>query len=217
MLHVGLTRAEDVLVLQGTTPEEVGEDMDDRAISEAVETLLPPEIPWRPDRGSIPVWTDLSDALSADAADWTETVARSAGGGHGGCVDYGTERLTPDVAREHVLSLGDQVAAGTLDTRLDSTVFGLESLSGPATPQPAIQHSYTSLATFDTCPRKHYLDHVVNAFDDYQPTEGNDFTGVSQRLVGTLFHDTAEPAAEEGSRDRDRWGGTLRTPSQTAP
>jgi DNA helicase-2/ATP-dependent DNA helicase PcrA len=81
-------------------------------------------------------------------------------------------------------------------------------LTGSPDIAPEIRHSYTSLKTFEDCPRKHYLDYVANAFRDYTPNDG-DWTdsddGPSQQTVGVLFHDTAEIAATEDATTLGEW------------
>jgi DNA helicase-2/ATP-dependent DNA helicase PcrA len=80
----------------------------------------------------------------------------------------------------------------------------LDTLTGPSVPGPAVSHSYTSIEAYEKCPRKHYLDYVVNAFSDYRETsERTD--DVSQREVGLLFHDTAEIASQESNKEKQKW------------
>jgi len=47
-------------------------------------------------------------------------------------------------------------------------------------------------------------DYVVNGFSDYREN-GYGGDGISQRIVGLLFHDTAEIAAKEQAAERAEW------------
>ena len=102
-----------------------------------------------------------------------------------------------------------EFASSSVDGRLspadERLTIQVESLTGPTTPTPALSHSYTSLQSYEECPRQHYLDYVVNAYPDYRATGENDSDGISQRDIGLLFHDTAEQAANEGTADRADW------------
>ncbi|WP_249038757.1 ATP-dependent DNA helicase [Haloterrigena salifodinae] len=108
---------------------------------------------------------------------------------------------------------GRRLSALTTDT----VRFPVETLSNATTLPVTLRHSYTALETHDTCPRKHYLDHVVRAFDD--PTTGVGETTArpepdaaadrplesGSRLVGTVFHDVAEEAFYREYRTREAW------------
>ena len=102
-----------------------------------------------------------------------------------------------------------EFASSSVDGRLspadERLTIQVESLTGPTTPTPALSHSYTSLQSYEECPRQHYLDYVVNAYPDYRATGEDDSDGISQRDIGLLFHDTAEQAANEGTADRADW------------
>lgn len=207
VLHVALTRAEDRLILQGTGPDDEEPDDDDAAseMHETVADLLPGSLPWAPRRGHVPIWRDLQAALPPETADWTDTVAANVTGDIGGRIEHDSEVLDVAEARDRLLELGEQALDGDLDTARGEPVIHVDALTGRSEPQPAITHSYTSLDAFETCPRQHYLDYVVNAFDDYQDADDSEYTGVSQRAVGTLFHDTAELAAKRDTTDPDDW------------
>jgi ATP-dependent exoDNAse (exonuclease V) beta subunit len=81
----------------------------------------------------------------------------------------------------------------------------VSSLTGPSAPSPSLSHSYTSLAAYEECPRSHYLDYVVNAFPDHREATSDAGSGVSQREIGVLFHDTAEQAGKQGVDQREGW------------
>ena len=203
VFHVGITRAENILVLQGGHEED--DDAEDaHPVSEAVDEILPSQLPWQPERGQLPLWTDVQECLPDEAVDWTDTLASEAVGHVGGIVRHDEEELAVETARERVLDL----ATATLDGDLspgERQTLRVSSLTGPSTPSPSLSHSYTSLAAYEECPRGHYLDYVVNAFPDYQKDTSDAGGGVSQREIGVLFHDTAEQAAKQGVSHREGW------------
>jgi len=171
------------------------------------EAALEPGLPWKPDADHLPIWQDIQQCLPPEAADWTDSLADTVVGNLGGTVTHDGASLDTETARDRILSLGNALADGTVEPTPQSRLE-ISSLTGPPATAPAVQHSYTSLKTFDDCPRQHYLDYVVNAFRDYTPSDEewmeND-TGPSQQTVGVLFHDTAEIAADENASSRDDW------------
>ena len=88
----------------------------------------------------------------------------------------------------------------------DTIRFPVAAMAGADDLQPALHHSHSALATYERCPRKHYLDHVVRAFDDLADTGG----AGSARVVGSLFHAVAEEAHLRGYDDRERWRAVAR-------
>jgi DNA helicase-2/ATP-dependent DNA helicase PcrA len=185
------------------------EDDDDGAdvhpISEAVDEILPARIPWQPARGQLPLWTDVQECLPDDAADWTDTLARETVGRVEGTVTHDADELAVEAARERVLDLATATLNGDISPRAERETLQVTSLNGPSTPSPVLSHSFTSLAAYEECPRSHYLDHVVNAFPDYQDATNEARDGVSQREIGLLFHDTAEQAANQAVERREEW------------
>ncbi|MDS0284077.1 ATP-dependent helicase [Haloarcula onubensis] len=204
VLHVGLTRAEDVLVLHGSSEDD---DASDDEMQDFLRETLTPGLPWEPDADHLPIWRDIQHCLPPESADWTESLAATVIGDLGGTVTHDGDAITPETAREEVLTLGTDLAAGAVERTAPSRLT-LESLTGAPDVAPEIQHSYTSLKSFEDCPRQHYLDYVVNAFRDYTPSDEawteND-TGPSQQTVGILFHDTAEIAADENASSPAEW------------
>jgi len=204
VFHVGITRAEDILVLQGGS-EDTDDTEDTHPVSEAVSEILPARIPWQPERGHLPLWTDIHECLPADAVDWTDTLASEIPKNIGGTVTHDGEELTVNTARDRVVDLATTTLNGNLSWNGDRETLQVPSLTGPTTPPPALSHSYTSLKAYEECPRSHYLDYVVNAFPDYQPSTSSGGSGVSQRDIGVLFHDTAEQAAAQDADRREEW------------
>ena len=121
---------------------------------------------------------------------------------HGDVVDETTGRTGTPIRQ---VPTGRRLASLTADT----VRFPVEALTDATALPVAMRHSYTAMETYDTCPRKHYLDHVVRAFDDPTPTgaaTGSPSTPESgSRLVGTVFHDVAEEAFYRGYRTRTEW------------
>ncbi|PGF16482.1 ATP-dependent DNA helicase [Natrinema sp. CBA1119] len=111
----------------------------------------------------------------------------------------------------------------------DTVRFPVETLASATELPVAMRHSYSAMDTHETCPRKHYLDHAVRAFDDplaaaeigdagsseaggevISPTETNGGPPAAaddsaSRLVGTVFHDVAEEAFHREYRTREAW------------
>jgi DNA helicase-2/ATP-dependent DNA helicase PcrA len=219
VFHVAITRAEDILVLQGGHEDEEDDTDGKHPVSEAVEEILPERIPWEPERGELPIWTDVQECLPPSAVDWTESLASDTVGEIGGTIRHESETLSVDGARERVLNLASASLDGRLTPESERSTLHVESLTGPSTVRPVLSHSYTSLTAYEDCPRSHYLDYVVNAFPDYREPAGgeagaannaetaevDDTDGASQREIGVLFHDTAEQAADRGVDRRKGW------------
>ncbi|MDB9233764.1 ATP-dependent helicase [Halorubrum ezzemoulense] len=205
VFHVGITRAEDILVLQGG--HEADDDTDDgiHSVPSVVDEILPPRIPWQPQRGQLPIWSDVQECLPDGSADWTDTLAGETVGEVGGTIVHDGDTLAVETARSRVLELATASLDGHLTTEGERSRLQIESLTGPSTPSPSLTHSYTSLAAYEECPRSHYLDYVVNAFPDYQEATSSGGSGVSQRTIGLLFHDTAEQAATQDIQRREGW------------
>ncbi|AXG07591.1 ATP-dependent helicase [Haloplanus rubicundus] len=203
VFHVGITRAEDILVLQGGR-EEADPD-ETHPMVEAVDDILPSQTPWGPERGNLPIWTDVQACLPDEAVDWSDTLASETVGDIGGTIRHDGDELSLEVARDRLLNLARASIDGDLTTDGERSTLQVESLTGPSAPYPSISHSYTSLTAYEECPRSHYLEYVVNAFPDYRRSTSDDGDGVSQRDIGVLFHDTAEQAANQSIRDRDVW------------
>ncbi|NLV02981.1 ATP-dependent helicase [Haloferax volcanii] len=204
VFHVGITRAEDILVLQGGN-EADDADEETASVSEVVSEILPSRIPWQPERGDLPIWTDVQECLPVEAVDWSDTLANETIGKVGGTVRHDGEELEVEVARDRVIDLATASIDGRITSAGKRSTLKIESLSGPSIPSPPLSHSYTSLAAYEECPRSHYLDYVVNAFADYHETGGGGGGGISQRDIGLLFHDTAEQATNRDVRHREEW------------
>ena len=203
VLHVGLTRAEEVLVLAGRpTDPDTGEDRDIPVAF--VEECLGDSVGWTVGGVQFPVWADLQRALPPEAADWTDTLAAAPSEGLTAEIQHGEERLSPDEARTRLLALGRAMLAGELGESAGPDPVAIDRLREPADAAPSTRHSYTSLETFAECERKHYLEYVVGAFEDPVDGDGGE-AGVSQREIGVLFHETAERAALLGLEEKGQW------------
>ena len=202
ILHVGITRAEEILVLHGSREENDTDD--ERPVHDAVESILPESVPWRPSNGHLPIWRDLQECLPSNHADWTASLASTVVGDVSGQVTYGSENLSASDGRDRVITFGNKLIEGSIEREPENRRFSIDALTGPMTPNPALQHSYTSLEAYEECPRQHFLDYVVNGFSDYREN-GYGGDGISQRIVGLLFHDTAEIAAKEQAAERAEW------------
>ncbi|ELY53832.1 ATP-dependent DNA helicase [Natronolimnohabitans innermongolicus] len=140
---------------------------------------------------------------------------------------YGDLEETVDgMAKANRVPTGRQLSALSTDT----VRFPVESLSSATELPAALRHSYTAMETHETCPRKHYLEHVVRAFDDPVATAstGSGIAGSLEfesdidadddpesdvvsapkpaaRIVGTVFHDVAEEAFYRGYQTKTAW------------
>ncbi|WIV68593.1 ATP-dependent DNA helicase [Natrialbaceae archaeon AArc-T1-2] len=160
-------------------------------------------------------------------ADRTDEIARSADETPGtityyeGYADRSVEPLESREAIETVHRLGRLLRSETLLPAADAashvdevrvpadrsasalstetTRFPVETLSSATDVPVAVRHSYSAVRTHGECPRKHYLDHVVDAVAD-PPEDGDD-----ARIVGRLFHAVAEEAFHREYRSRDAW------------
>lgn len=202
ILHVGITRAEEILVLHGSREDDDTDD--ERPVHDAVKSILPESVPWRPSNGHLPIWRDLQECLPSNHADWTASLASTVVGDVSGQVTYGSENLSASDGRDRVITFGNKLIEGSIERKPENRRFSIDALTGPMTPNPALQHSYTSLEAYEECPRQHFLDYVVNGFSDYREN-GYGGDGISQRIVGLLFHDTAEIAAKEQAAERAEW------------
>ncbi|KDE58832.1 ATP-dependent DNA helicase [Halostagnicola sp. A56] len=95
--------------------------------------------------------------------------------------------------------------------------FPVETLSSLSDLEATMRHSYSALATHETCARKHYLDHVVqapgdpvrSAESDRETAQPDSKTAADARtdgrLVGSIFHAVAEEAFHRGYDTRAEW------------
>ena len=200
LLHVAITRAEDILVLQGHGEEtDVG---DDDELLEFADEVLGDEVPWSVEGASFPIWADIQESLSSHA-DWTDTLAADRHDGHGSEITHAGTTIDAQTARDRVLSLAREMLDESLDSPTESPLT-VESLDATPDVGHSLRHSYTSLETFSECSRKHYLDYVTRAFDDYEPESGGG-GGPTRREIGLLFHETAEVAANRGLTTQTEW------------
>ncbi|NHN41832.1 ATP-dependent helicase [Halorubellus sp. JP-L1] len=207
LLHVGITRAEELSILSGRRDDESQDSLHAETVSPAtVAEILPENLPWAIDGVSFPIWETIQESLPLTAVDGTETIAAPVDDAERvAAIEAGT-RLSRGAGQDRVLDLAKQALDGELDPALADSLPDAV-LGEPAAATVQRRHSYTSLDTFATCQRQHYLSHVVRAFDDPAVGEldGGDGSGPSQRQIGILFHDTAERAADRGYTDEAEW------------
>ncbi|GAB3019646.1 ATP-dependent helicase [Natronobiforma cellulositropha] len=116
------------------------------------------------------------------------------------------------------VSWGDAAGEGvetptgrSLRSLTDETVrFPVETLSSASALPVATVHSYTSMRTYESCPRKHYLDHVVRAPPDPTAVDASDAATTDARVVGSVFHAVAAEAFYRGKHSRDAWRALAR-------
>lgn len=217
VFHVAATRAEELLVLSGTTD---GRSPAEKPVStEAIQALYPETVEWDETATSFDIWGLVRDSLPDTTLEWTnhswggkvsQTVLRD-----------GDQEYDYTQAVDKLCTLTQQALDGTLDplrpadSPLDIPATAIDAVE----PNIRQQFSYSAVDTFQQCSRWYYLDHIVHAIDDDSLTlRTNDETRsepgtstVSRRLVGTIFHETAAAATRQGSRDPERWRSIAKT------
>lgn len=203
IFHVAMTRAEDQLVLVGRDSNDEGVDDGDLSLS-FIDSWLPDRVPWQATGASFPIWQEVMAGLPAAATDWTDEVA-PADGDVDPVISVDGERVSQSAARDRVLELARSILNGNLESvSPETTGFAVDALTTDGGLDLSHRHSYTSLETYTQCSRRHYLDHLVRAFED--PRRGrSDSDATSIRDVGILFHDTAEVAAKRGVTSLEDW------------
>ena len=204
LLHVAITRSEDLCVLVGRS--EADDDAPDDEVFPLVTIaeLLPESVPWDPAGVTFPIWGTVQSSLPPTAVDGTDTLAAPVDIGDRVAAIDGSEDLARAPARERVFELAEAMLAGELSPPVGGLPFEPDVLVEPGEASLLRRHSYTSLDTLEECPRRYYLDYVVRAFDDPPPSTGGT-GGPSPRVVGLLFHATAERASERGLTRPDEW------------
>ena len=203
VLHVGLTRAEEVLVLAGRDDEEGKKDADPEVPLSFIDDCLSENLGRRAGGPSFSVWSELQAALPDDAADWTDSLAAAPSDGLLAEIRYEGDRIAPSTARERLVELGRTMVSGELDALHDGPLT-VDRLESPVDPRPAVRHSHTSLEVFEVCPRQHYMGYVVDAVHD-PPAVGEGTEGPTNREIGILFHEVAERAVEEELTEKTEW------------
>lgn len=210
LLHVGITRAEEWTVLVGRTDDDdgSGSDTDDLPI-DIVEEILPDAVPWALRGVQFPIWETIQSSLPDTAVNGTAELAAPVDiEERVAAVDDG-ETLTRPEARDRVFELVESMLTGSLPSTIEELPTGVTEFSPAREPSLLRRHSYTSLDTLETCTRRHYLDHVVWAFnDDLVGTDAED--GPSPMRTGLIFHETAEQAARVDATTPDEWKSIAR-------
>ena len=215
LLHVGITRAEEQLILCGQSDGPV-EDGDGVTL-EYAQTWFGECIEWDLTAGSFPIWEQIQDSLPPTAQDWTEIISEKSVRRSDGVATYAGSEIGYTQAIETVLEGADSLIDHSLNDVTPATL-GIPSDAFTTIPQPTIErrHSYTSMGTVETCARQHYLNHVVYAYDLPAKTElsgdgGGNTTpptttnSASNREIGVLFHETAEAAIDQNRTDLSDW------------
>lgn len=223
LLHVGITRAEDHLLLFGQAD---GRTTSDEGVTRAyTQEWFGNDVEWDPTAASFPIWEHIQENLPASAEDWTGIIANHSIRRSEAVAEHDGDNLDYDDAIARVLNTASGLIDGTLEVAPAS--LGIPQGAFSAIPNPSMQrrHSYTSIGTVDTCARQHYLNHVVYAYnvpDDSGNWVGQETShatpstsalttgGASNREIGTLFHETAEAAIKQGRTDQVAWQETCR-------
>ena len=214
LLHVGITRAEEHLILCGESDEP--NDEGDGVTLEYAQTWIDDGIEWAFTAGTFPIWDQIQESLPATAEDWTEVVAEKSVRQSEGVATCDGAELGYTEAIETVLEGADNLLDQSLQDVTPATL-GIPTDAFRTIPEPSIErrHSYTSMGAVETCARQHYLNHVVYAYDLPEETglSGNGETAStvqtgdspSNREIGVLFHETAEAAINQHKTGLDDW------------
>lgn len=204
ILHVGITRARDHVILAGNNAEDGIDGGRTPFDCSPIEDCLPADIEWSMSAPYRPVWQEVCDAIDAvenwkasevrDITDAVDTATTQ----YPGALVHQASQLTLKEARNRVSGWLEAVRNGT-HPKSDPSDAGYHTLIELTTPTREMERtlSHTALETAAGCQRRYVLDHLVGAFDD--PLPDTDSTGfgsaqVSQRKVGVLFHEVAERA-----------------------
>ncbi len=206
VFHVGVTRAEDLLLLSGAGD---GGETDTAAAdvsTDEIRELFREDGPLRASSPSFPVWETVDEAVPESAVDWTELTEPNAESVYDG--EQGA-----DEAITRVNALLRQAVRGELPAA-SPTALDLppDALAEAKSPRVLRTHSYTAIDRYEHCPRWHYLSNVAYAYEDTPPfasTLSDQVTGTSRTYskttVGDVFHKTAEIAARENATTEREW------------
>ncbi|WP_435119814.1 ATP-dependent helicase [Halolamina sp. C58] len=231
--HVGVTRAESLLVVFSQTPEEY--DGWQKSVSylreqciqaagpanspeQLLETVFPDvNTPWSPEQPQMNLWSsvretfkEVEDRYPETVVNLSEEVAQAADITPGTITYYNRyeDELNLEQAIGEIHDLGEGIFDEDLTPR-DPAVDAIHpgSLSFDDGSELPVQHSHTSLETYSDCPRRHLLDHVLYGFDDPMPSEVavGQSDEPSWRKVGNVFHAVAEEAFYRNDTEEDEW------------
>lgn len=211
-VHVAITRAKDHLFFFGHERGAASEP--DQISAATINEYLPSSIDWSVGGAQMNLWQELQASYEElesnhpeSVTDVTEVVNRGLDETRENITYYGRQ-LDPGEAEDRVLEFAQQLHEGSLYA-VDPSEFDLQANPGSADLDISLarEHSHTSVETFKQCPRRHYLDHVVYAYDDEvadtQSEPGGEY--IDYAKVGTLFHDVAEEAYWREYADQSEW------------
>jgi len=219
IFHVGITRAEDLLVLSSTGQDD-GESETIVSIEE-LDSLYPDTVEWQNVPKKFDIWSLVTESLPETAVDWTNQ-------------DWNTHDLRPVLQSEddeydinEANTRLAEIATQTLASEFDLTKNGSNKISQEPSqsvePRIRQEFSYTSIDKYNKCPRQYYLDHVVEAYEDSilerpkSHSQTNTESSVSRRLVGQLFHQTAKEVATREHASQSDWRKIAERQSQAVP
>lgn len=231
--HVGITRAESLLIVFSQSPEEYPEwqksmtELRRQCIRASGPMNSPEQLlenmfsdgttPWSPEQPRMELWDMVRDAFKQVEDRYPETVvnlsddvAQAADVTPGRITYYNRyeDELNLEQAIVEIHNLGQDIFEKNLPPQ-DPTASDIypTSLAFNDNTELPVQHSHTSLETYSDCPRRHLLDHVLYAFDD--PMPANAAVGRSDdpnwRKVGDVFHAVAKEAFYRNETTEDEW------------
>lgn len=231
--HVGVTRAESLLVVFSQSPEETRDfrkpcsylrqqcirasgpaNSPEQLIEEAFPDV---NTPWSPEQPQMDLWTSVRNTFKTVEDMYPETVVNlsdevaQAADVTPGTITYYNEyedELNLEQAIDEIHGLGQDIFEEDLSEQ-DPTADDIyhSSLSFEDGAELPVQHSHTSLETYSDCPRRHLLDHVLYGFDDPMPADAavGRSDEPSWRKVGDVFHAVAEEAFYRNDMEEDEW------------
>ena len=218
LLHVGITRSEELLLLVGRHDDDEESDDEDTMTTETVDAAVRDAVPWTAEGVTFPIWETIQSSLPPTAVDGTDTLARPVETERRIAAVEEGRGLTRAEARDRVFELARGMLGGELSVEgADVSPVDPDVLRSADEYKLQRRHSYTSLDALQTCTRRHYLDYVVRAYEDpaRMLDTGNGTSDVSQRVIGIIFHETAERAANRGADTAGEWRAVARQIAST--
>ncbi|EMA41954.1 UvrD/REP helicase [Halococcus hamelinensis 100A6] len=231
--HVGVTRAESLLVLFSQPPEEYDDwkksvsYLRRQCIRASGPTNSPEQLlidvfpdvdtPWSPEQPKMRLWNTVQATFEKvqeqyphTVIDLSDAVSEAADATPGTITYYNKyeDKLNIEQATDEIHELGRDIFEENL-TPQDSAETDIypTSLSFEDGAKLPVQHSHTSLETYSDCPRRHLLDHVLYGFDDPMPADAaiGRSDEPSWRKVGDVFHAVAEEAFYQNHTAENEW------------
>jgi ATP-dependent helicase/nuclease subunit A len=232
-IHVGVTRAESLLILFSQSPKDIADhkntvsdlrkqcdqgSLPHDSPGELLEATFPDvDSRWSLSQPQMQLWDAITDAFKDVEDRYPETVVnlsrevKQAANAPPGTITFFNrheDELNLRQAISEIHDLGNDIFEEDLPER-NPTAEDIypSSLSFENSAELPLQHSHTSIETYSDCPRRHLLDHVLYGFDDPVPADApvGRSDEPSWRNVGNVFHAVAEEAFYRNETAYDEW------------